>query len=88
MPPMFLRLTEGSDALSPGRALDVGCGSGEDAVNLAKRGWQVTGVDIVPSAVARAEHRATEAGVEVRWVVGDVSEFERTRSGAWGFIPL
>jgi SAM-dependent methyltransferase len=56
-----------------GQALDLGCGSGIWAVELAKRGWQVTGIDIIPRAVRRARERAREAGVEARFIEGDVS---------------
>lgn len=52
--------------LTPGRALDVGCGEGADAVWLARRGWQVTAVDIAPTAVARTAERAARAGVADR----------------------
>src|SRR2546430_16497395 len=65
-------LLEGPGALSPGRALDVGCGSGRDAVHLAKRGWQVTAVDFVGTALESARERAAQERVEVRWVKGDV----------------
>ena len=64
-------------APAPGRALDVGCGSGRDAVYLAKRGWRVTGVDAVEKALADARRRATEEGVEVQWIKGDVAELGR-----------
>jgi ubiquinone/menaquinone biosynthesis C-methylase UbiE len=67
-------LLEGPDAPAPGRALDVGCGSGRDAVYLAKRDWRVTAVDSVDKALASAKQRAAEAGVEVQWVTGDVAE--------------
>jgi SAM-dependent methyltransferase len=63
----------GADAPVPGRALDVGCGSGADAVYLAKRGWRVTAVDAVEKALARARERAAEEGVEVDWIRGDVT---------------
>jgi thioredoxin reductase/SAM-dependent methyltransferase len=52
--------------LTPGRALDVGCGEGADAVWLACRGWQVTAVDIAPTAVARTAARAADAQVADR----------------------
>jgi len=61
----------------PGRALDVGCGSGRDAIYLAKRGWRVTGVDSVEKALASARRRAAEEGVEVQWIKGDVAELGR-----------
>ena len=67
-------LTLEAEHLAPGRALDVGCGEGGDAVWLAGRGWQVTGLD--PSAVAldRARHASEAAGVEVSWVLGSLEE--------------
>jgi SAM-dependent methyltransferase len=70
-------MLDGLDAPVPGRALDVGCGSGRDAVYLAKRGWRVTAVDFVEKALARAEQRAAQEGVEVQWVRGDVAELAR-----------
>jgi SAM-dependent methyltransferase len=66
-------LLGGADAPVPGRALDVGCGSGADAVYLAKRGWLVTAVDAVEKALERARQRAAEEGVEVEWIRGDVA---------------
>jgi SAM-dependent methyltransferase len=68
------------------RALDLGCGSGIWAVELAKRGWEVTGVDIVPKALRRARERADEAGVDIRLVEGDVTELRAAGIGS-GF-PL
>lgn len=56
-----------------GRALDVGTGSGIWAVELAERGWQVTGIDIVENALQRAHDRVREAGVDVRLVYADVT---------------
>jgi SAM-dependent methyltransferase len=59
-----------------GPALDLGCGSGIWSVILAQRGWQVTGVDIVPKAVNRARDRAKAAGVAARFVCGDVTALQ------------
>ena len=73
VPGWLTAVAEGEDALPPGRALDLGCGSGRDAVYLARRGWQVTGVDAVSLALSRAAERARQAAVTVRWVPGDVS---------------
>jgi SAM-dependent methyltransferase len=53
--------------LPPGRALDLGCGEGADAVWLARRGWQVTAVDISGVALRRAAGHGAEAGVEIDW---------------------
>ncbi len=57
--------------LPPGRALDVGCGEGADAIWLAQRGWSVTAIDISAVAVARARDAAEHVGVAVEWVFGD-----------------
>ncbi|HEX3542202.1 MAG TPA: class I SAM-dependent methyltransferase [Acidimicrobiales bacterium] len=54
----------------PGRALDVGCGEGADAVWLARHGWQVTGLDVSAVALSRAREAAKDAGVEIEWVHG------------------
>jgi 2-polyprenyl-3-methyl-5-hydroxy-6-metoxy-1,4-benzoquinol methylase len=72
IPAELSALVEGQTALAPGRALDIGCGTGTQAVYLAERGWQVTGVDAVERALVRARRRAEEKGVEARWVAGDV----------------
>jgi len=57
-----------------GRALDVGTGSAIWGVELAKRGWEVTGVDLVEKALRRARDRVADAGVEMELVHGDVTE--------------
>lgn len=56
-----------------GKALDLGCGSGIWSIQLAKRGWQVTGVDIVGKAIQRARKRAHDYGVEAQFVQSDVT---------------
>jgi SAM-dependent methyltransferase len=58
-------------SLTPGRALDVGCGEGADAIWLARRGWTVTAIDISDVAVVRAREAAELAGAAVDWVRGD-----------------
>lgn len=57
-----------------GRALDLGTGSAVWAVELARRGWEVTGVDKVRRALARGRERVSDAGVDVRLVHGDVTD--------------
>ncbi len=55
-----------------GRALDIGCGEGADAIWLAERGWAVTAVDISPTAVDRGRRIADAAGLEIDWRCEDV----------------
>ena len=59
--------------LPPGRALDAGCGHGSDALWLAARGWQVTGVDFSATALSHARSAAEAAGAEIEWVEGDLA---------------
>jgi SAM-dependent methyltransferase len=63
-------------SLEPGRALDVACGEGRNAVWLAERGWDVTGVDFSEVALAKAAELARARGVAVEWVAADVLEHE------------
>jgi SAM-dependent methyltransferase len=77
VPELWRPLFEGPNAMEPGRALDIGCGSGRDAVHLAGRGWQVTAVEFVDKALARGRERAAEEGVDVHWVRGDVGKLGR-----------
>ena len=65
------RLIAEVTSLKPGRALDVGCGEGADAIWLASNGWTVTAIDISDVAVTRAREAAERAGVAVEWVHGD-----------------
>jgi cyclopropane fatty-acyl-phospholipid synthase-like methyltransferase len=64
-----------------GPALDLGTGSGVWGVQLAKRGWRVTGVDIVEKALRRARERIDEEGVEMRLVHGDVAALRQADVG-------
>ena len=65
------RLVAEVASLTPGRALDVGCGEGADAIWLARSGWTVTAIDISEVAVIRAREAAQRAGAIVEWVCGD-----------------
>lgn len=62
--------------LAPGRALDLGCGEGADAIHLARAGWQAHGVDISMRAIERARAAASDAGVEVTFTSADLSQWE------------
>lgn len=66
-----------SGEMKPGRALDVGCGRGENAIMLAKNGFDVTGIDLVKDAIADANSKAIERHVKVNFVVGDVLKMDR-----------
>jgi SAM-dependent methyltransferase len=63
VPPEVIALATGAQALPPGCALDLGCGTGVSAVYLAQHGWQVTGVDWIAEAITRAVERAASAGL-------------------------
>jgi len=56
----------------PGRALDLGCGSGVFSVWLAKKGFEVTGLDLIPRAIEMSRERAEAEGVQVNWVNADL----------------
>ena len=61
-----------------GRALDIGTGSAIWAIELAKRGWEVTGVDLVEKALERGRERVQAAGLEIKLVQGDVTRLSET----------
>ena len=60
-----------TETLPPGRALDLACGAGRNAVWLARRGWRVTGVDFSDVALQAARGLAASAGVDVEWIEAD-----------------
>ena len=62
--------------LPPGRALDLACGSGRNAVWLAQQGWSVVGADFADVALEQARALAEERGVQVEWVEADLREWE------------
>lgn len=61
--------------LSAGRALDLACGEGRNAVWLAEHDWEVTGVDFADVGLAKAATLAGERNVEVEWVEADLLEY-------------
>jgi SAM-dependent methyltransferase len=75
--PNGVLVAEASD-LTPGTALDVGCGEGADVVWLAQHGWQVTGLDVSATAIARATNHVTSAGVTANLVHAGLLEFAET----------
>ena len=69
-PPELVRWIEGPESLPPGRALDIGCGTGTNCRYLLDHKWDATGVDFVPRAIRAAKQKAPGA----RLLVGDVTK--------------
>jgi SAM-dependent methyltransferase len=82
-PPELVEVVEGPKALQPGRALDIGCGTGTNCKYLLDHGWDVTGVDYVPRAIAAAKRKAPGA----KLLVGDVTKLHGLGvSGPFGLM--
>jgi SAM-dependent methyltransferase len=75
------RLRAAAAELPRGRALDVGCGTGDASIFLASSGWEVTGVDFVETALDRARAKASAARVEPRFVRADVTKLHEAGVG-------
>ncbi len=67
--------------LPPGRAVDLACGEGRNAVWLAEQGWEVTGVDFSPVGLAKARRFAALWNVEATWVESAVQEWRPPPEG-------
>ncbi|MCT7657601.1 class I SAM-dependent methyltransferase [Mycobacterium deserti] len=81
--PQALRdLVEGSAALPAGTALDLGCGTGDSSIYLAKHGWTVTGVDFVAKPLDRARAKAATARVVVEFERADVTRLSTEAVGS------
>ena len=77
----LLEREEQERAVPYGKALDLGCGRGIHSIDLARRGWEVTAVDVVPKAIQDAKKRAAERGVPVDFVVADVTAMSASDVG-------
>lgn len=81
-PPELVEAVEGGKgkaALPPGRALDLGCGTGTNCLYLARHGWRAVGVDFAAPAIARAQAKAARAGTlagSVLFLRGEVARLE------------
>ncbi len=80
----LVRLVE-DGTLKPGRAIDLGCGEGDNAIFLAQHGFEVTAVDFAPAAIAKARRKAQLTGVEVDFAVDDLTAL-RTVHGEFDLI--
>jgi SAM-dependent methyltransferase len=58
----------------PGRALDLGCGTGTNVITLSKAGWEAVGVDFVGKAVRKARQKARQAGTQASFFTDDVTQ--------------
>ncbi len=74
-PPELIELVEGG-ALPPGRALDLGCGTGTNVIYLARHGFDAVGVDAAWLALLRARRKAQAAGIQARFVLANVLNLE------------
>jgi 2-polyprenyl-3-methyl-5-hydroxy-6-metoxy-1,4-benzoquinol methylase len=80
-------LVQEAATLAPARALDLACGEGRNAVWLAERGWQVTGVDFSTVGVAKAQRLADARGVTVGWVTANVLD-HRPKPAAFELVII
>ena len=72
VPAPALKQAVEEQVIRPCRTAVLGCGSGTNAIYLAGQGFDVTAIDIAPTALSIAEAKANEAGVQVRWLLADV----------------
>jgi len=83
-PAALVHLVE-SGRVPPGRAVDFGCGGGNYSIYLARRGFDITGVDISPTAVALARRRARRRRVRCRFLTADVAGDLAALAGPFDF---
>lgn len=69
----------------PCRAIDLGCGTGSNAIFLAQQGFDVVGVDFAVSAVEKGKQKANHEKVRVQFVVDDLTNLQKTQ-GTFGFL--
>jgi thioredoxin reductase/SAM-dependent methyltransferase len=77
-------LVDVASSMPLGRTLDLGCGEGADTIWLATQGWEATGIDISPTAIARAADAARTAGVSARFVAADLATW--TEEGEFDLV--
>ena len=75
-PPEVVEAIEDPHGLPPGRALDLGCGTGTNSLYLARHGWQVAGVDFAAPAIRIARRKTRQAGLTVDFYVADVTRLD------------
>ena len=75
-PPEVVEAINGPAALPPGRALDLGCGTGTNSLYLARHGWQVVGVDMAVTAILQARRKARGTGLKAKFYAADVTRLD------------
>jgi ubiquinone/menaquinone biosynthesis C-methylase UbiE len=60
----------------PGRAIDIGCGTGTNVITLARAGWKVTAVDFAPRAIKIARQKLNQAGTRVTLLIQDATKLQ------------
>lgn len=71
--------------IQPCRAIDLGCGTASNAIFLAQHGFDVTGTDFSPAAIALCQQRGAAAGVTVNWIEDDLTDLQHVR-GPFDFL--
>ena len=74
-----------SGRIEPCRAIDLGCGTGDNAIYLARKGFDVTALDYAEAAIEKARARAKDSGVQVSFIVDDLTDLRHV-SGAFDFL--
>jgi cyclopropane fatty-acyl-phospholipid synthase-like methyltransferase len=80
-PPELKDLIEGAHKRNPGKALDLGCGTGTNAIYMTHHGWDVTAIDFVPRAIQSAKRKAEAANIRPTLLVGDVTKLDELKIG-------
>jgi len=71
--------------VKPCRTIDLGCGTGENAIYLAQKGFEVTGVDFAEAAIEKAQMRGKDSGVRVNFIVDDLTNLRHV-AGTFDFL--
>jgi cyclopropane fatty-acyl-phospholipid synthase-like methyltransferase len=82
LPARLRELVEASPPLPTGKALDVGCGTGDTSIYLARHGWEVTAIDFVKPPLDKARAKTAAAGVRVRLQHADVTKLDSSGIGS------
>jgi methyl halide transferase len=84
--PAFVSLLTGDSPLPPGKLIVLGCGTGNDIVAFASRGFDVVGVDFAPSAIRGAEERLAQATLTAELLQRDIFDLSREYSSHFDYV--